>query len=339
MLKRILGAVSVVGAIAGLVYDAASVPISMTLLASGVYLLKLDFDDRRLDSENKKLGIINEKNMPELTFHEKNIDTERQEFLQERYEKARNDFLALVDAKTKTRDKALYNQLAKMERIAGRFLTYLAENPEKISAAGKFIDYYQDRALLLTNRYFELVMTGLDTPEVRERREKVVKALFLMDEAYEAEFHRVLASDFMDIDAEIEVIEGNMKVEGITENNNSNVDADMVTSDSLPPKLNGTTSEKIAQKRRARGYKANEPIEYDRQDVVITKIIQSSLAILLGSFGAHKFYLGKNFQGFVYCLFFWTMIPGVIGFFEGLRYLVMRVDDYYLEYYSNFKRK
>jgi TM2 domain-containing membrane protein YozV len=40
------------------------------------------------------------------------------------------------------------------------------------------------------------------------------------------------------------------------------------------------------------------------------------LALLLGGIGMHKFYLGKNVQGIFYILFCWTLIPGIIAFFE-----------------------
>lgn len=337
MIKLILGAVSLVAAGAGVFADAPAAVLAAPLTLSGAYLLNLYRDERLLNQKNNRLGIITKENMPELTFEEKNIDSERQEFLLERYDKARKDFLALKDAKTKTRDKALHNQLDKMEKIAGRFLTYLSENPEKIPSASKFIDYYQDRALMLVNRYFELAETGLNTPEVNERRQKVVSALFLMDEAYEAEFHKALAAEFMDIDAEIEVIEGNMKGAGITENDSH--DAKDFTQNVLPPDLKGATSKRMAQKKRLAGYKRDAVPVYDKREVITTKLIQSGLAIFLGSFGAHKFYLGKTFQGVIYCLFFWTLIPALLGFFEGLRYLVMRVDDYYDEYYTNLKNK
>lgn len=338
MFKIVLGAVSVIAAGAGFFGEASAALLAAPLGVSGAYLLKLYNDERLLNKKNSRLGVITRENMPKLSFNEKDIEKERQEFLLERYDKAREDFLALKDAKTKTRDKALRDQLEKMEKIAGRFLTYLAENPEKISAANKFIDYYQDRALMLVNRYFELTETGLNTPEVNERRQKVIDALFLMDEAYEAEFHKALAAEFMDIDAEIEVIEGNMKGAGITENSGHDA-MDIAPNNILPPDLKGTTSQRMAQKKRLMGYKGDVVPEYDKKDVVITKLIQSSLAIFLGSFGAHKFYLGKNFQGVLYCIFFWTLIPGMLGFFEGLRYLVMRVDDYYEEYYVNLKKR
>jgi TM2 domain-containing membrane protein YozV len=40
------------------------------------------------------------------------------------------------------------------------------------------------------------------------------------------------------------------------------------------------------------------------------------LALFLGSFGAHHFYLRRTGLGVLYLLFFWTGIPGFIGFIE-----------------------
>lgn len=47
------------------------------------------------------------------------------------------------------------------------------------------------------------------------------------------------------------------------------------------------------------------------------------LGVLLGGLGAHKFYLGKPFQGLLYLVMCWTFIPAIIGFIEGLNYLFM----------------
>lgn len=47
------------------------------------------------------------------------------------------------------------------------------------------------------------------------------------------------------------------------------------------------------------------------------------LALLLGGVGAHKFYLGKPVQAAFYVLFCMTLIPALIGFLEGIRYLMM----------------
>lgn len=51
------------------------------------------------------------------------------------------------------------------------------------------------------------------------------------------------------------------------------------------------------------------------------KVAAGVLALFLGGFGIHKFYMRKPVQGILYLLFFWTAIPAVIAFFEGLIYL------------------
>ncbi len=51
------------------------------------------------------------------------------------------------------------------------------------------------------------------------------------------------------------------------------------------------------------------------------KIAAGLLAIFLGGFGIHKFYMGKIGKGILYLLFSWTFIPSFIAFIEGIIYL------------------
>jgi TM2 domain-containing membrane protein YozV len=50
-------------------------------------------------------------------------------------------------------------------------------------------------------------------------------------------------------------------------------------------------------------------------------------AIVLGSFGVHKFYLKQPVQGCVYLLFCWTGIPTIIGLVEGCVYLLLSDEN------------
>lgn len=52
------------------------------------------------------------------------------------------------------------------------------------------------------------------------------------------------------------------------------------------------------------------------------KVLAGVLGIFLGGIGAHKFYLGKPFQGLLYLALCWTGIPEVLGVIEGIMYLV-----------------
>jgi TM2 domain-containing membrane protein YozV len=62
------------------------------------------------------------------------------------------------------------------------------------------------------------------------------------------------------------------------------------------------------------------------------RLLAALLAILLGTIGAHKFYLGRNTQGVVYLLFFWTLIPTVLGIIEGVVYLSMSDASFSAKY-------
>ncbi|OGV33967.1 MAG: hypothetical protein A2020_11405 [Lentisphaerae bacterium GWF2_45_14] len=60
--------------------------------------------------------------------------------------------------------------------------------------------------------------------------------------------------------------------------------------------------------------------------------IAAILAFFLGTFGIHKFYLGRPFQGLLYLLFCWTAIPGVLGVIEAILYLLTTDDDFHQNY-------
>jgi TM2 domain-containing membrane protein YozV len=46
------------------------------------------------------------------------------------------------------------------------------------------------------------------------------------------------------------------------------------------------------------------------------EVVGVLLALFLGTFGAHHFYLRRNGLGIMYVLFFWTGIPSLAGFIE-----------------------
>ena len=65
-----------------------------------------------------------------------------------------------------------------------------------------------------------------------------------------------------------------------------------------------------------------------------SKTTSGVLGILLGGLGVHKFYLGKHGKGVIYLLTSWTGIPSIIGFIEGIKYLVMDEEEFNKRYNS-----
>jgi TM2 domain-containing membrane protein YozV len=63
-----------------------------------------------------------------------------------------------------------------------------------------------------------------------------------------------------------------------------------------------------------------------------SKTTAGVLALLLGGIGVHKMYLGEWGMGILYLLFFWTMIPGIVSFIEGIILLTMRDEAFVARY-------
>ncbi|MGA6994334.1 MAG: NINE protein [Candidatus Deferrimicrobiaceae bacterium] len=62
------------------------------------------------------------------------------------------------------------------------------------------------------------------------------------------------------------------------------------------------------------------------------RVAAAIFAILLGSFGVHRFYLGQTGWGILYVLFCWTLIPALAGLIEGILYLTMSDEEFEAKY-------
>jgi len=63
-----------------------------------------------------------------------------------------------------------------------------------------------------------------------------------------------------------------------------------------------------------------------------SKLTAGLLALFLGGFGVHKFYMGSWGWGLVLLLFCWTYIPAIIALFDGIRILVMSEETFAEKY-------
>ncbi|MDD6923287.1 MAG: 5-bromo-4-chloroindolyl phosphate hydrolysis family protein [Veillonellaceae bacterium] len=298
--------------------------------------------------------------------------SDSEELLQEKYHKAVSDFQYIEDMRKKIDDFDLKNQLKKMQGVSGRIIRYLHDNPRKIPIASRFIDYYQDRSAVLVKKYVELYDTKLSTDEVRDTRNRIRSMLFSMDEAYENQFQRLISDQLMDMDAELTVMEQNIRADGIKlesrpelekptekkkpEQTMPHDEADTSVSgnmfDSTLDKIDITeengknvlinrggrhprrhTDEHLPDASSGKWLRGrNSSGEITKARVIGNKLTAGMLGIFLGGFGVHKFFLGKTALGIIYAAFFWTGIPWIIGIIEGLRYIVMPVDDFFDQY-------
>lgn len=67
------------------------------------------------------------------------------------------------------------------------------------------------------------------------------------------------------------------------------------------------------------------------------KIVAGILAILLGGFGIHKFYLGYTKEGVIQLLSSLICIGGIIGIIEGILYLTKSDEEFVATYVTGRK--
>ena len=264
------------------------------------------------------------------------MDEERAQLLRENYAKAVTDFRYLQSVQGKLNDKEINSHLSRLQRVAKNLIMNLEKHPERIPTAYKFIDYYQDRAVKIVQQYQDLEETELSTEKVQDLKNRMKSALVSLEDAYAEQFEHILNDQILSVDAELKVMEQQFDAEGIKR---TTIDSDSINDDNVFIEIYNPQSKQLGRKRRPKLARPQVDLnnlsvipEGERAHVIQRKLIQSALAIFFGTFGAHKFYQRKTFWGILYFIFCWTSIPTWIGLLEGIRYLFMPIDDFYLQY-------
>lgn len=264
------------------------------------------------------------------------LSTEQARAAEASWQKALADYDRIEKVRRQIHDVDLSRQLTTIQQESSCMLDYLEKHPDRVPVARRFIDYYQDRAASLSEEFYELEQTRLETEQVRQVRTRLKETLAAFDEAYAAEFEKVMGPQLMDMEAEMTVMQQHLESEGIADDPSRPQPKKQPAAQAKRPSRQDIpfTFGKGRSGRNKSGqgsYSIVPPAV--RGEVVKEKIILSLLAIFLGCIGAHKFYRGKTLAGILYLVLFWTFLPGFIGFIEGVRYLFMPVDDFYEKYY------
>lgn len=96
------------------------------------------------------------------------------------------------------------------------------------------------------------------------------------------------------------------------------------------------------QQPQPMNYQGVQPQVYASEVVaawpVKSKVVAGVLALFLGGFGAHKFYLGQTGLGILYLCFCWTYIPALVSFVEGIIYLCSSDENFSRKYHVRVKQ-
>lgn len=102
----------------------------------------------------------------------------------------------------------------KLYELGDRMLSYLSQNPQKISSARRFFSFYLDTGANILTKYINLITTNPDSPQVQRLTPETVRALDILHDAFMKQFNKLMQNEVMDVEADIELLEKTLHMEG-----------------------------------------------------------------------------------------------------------------------------
>ena len=135
------------------------------------------------------------------------------EFLNERLAEAGSDYNRMQRAVRQIHEQPLLRECQDLIGRAGSILKYLTDNPEKIPAARRYIDYYQETAANVLEHYAELKNTGLSTVETKKVLNSTRESILTLKAAFDLQFEKLMQDELMDLETDLKLLQENLKLE------------------------------------------------------------------------------------------------------------------------------
>ena len=269
-------------------------------------------------------------------------DDDNNKLLMEQFNKGVSDYNYLKNSLAFIKDRSLRREIANLAKTSSNIFSYLQRNPNKIPIARRFIDYYQDTAVKLIQKYVELEKTQLNSENIMELKQRAGDTLASLNCAFKDQFSKIISDQLMDMDAELKVMQQSMQSDGYSAKAQKVDDVQQTKQEEAVENDNNAFKDVVSKfekyDKHLRPKKNDDYMELPpitQSSAMKRKLIAGALGVLFGGFGAHKFYLGKTGWGVFYLVFAWTGIPFIVGFIEGVRYIFMSVDEFIIKYCDN----
>ena len=139
------------------------------------------------------------------------------EFLSERLSEAASDYERMKKAAAQIREQPLRAECSDLVNLAGNILKYLTDNPEKITAARRYIVYYQETAANVLAHYIELKKTGLSTSETEKILQRTQESVATLKAAFNMQFEKLMQNELLDMEADLKLLKQTLRSEGYRE--------------------------------------------------------------------------------------------------------------------------
>ena len=115
-------------------------------------------------------------------------------------------------------DETISAQIDRIEQTTSRIFDHVMAHPEKKTVVRRFLDYYLPTVLKLLNQYDRMDSLGTGGENIDKAKEKITSMLSSVSAAFDKQLDSLFKDDYMDISAEVTVLEQMMQQEGLTNN-------------------------------------------------------------------------------------------------------------------------
>ncbi|HJA67448.1 MAG TPA: 5-bromo-4-chloroindolyl phosphate hydrolysis family protein [Candidatus Mediterraneibacter cottocaccae] len=136
------------------------------------------------------------------------------ELLNERLTEAWADYERMRRATLKITEPDLQASCRELLGTARNIFKYLTDNPEKIPAARRYIDYYQETAANVLEHYVELKNTGLSTKETEKVLKNIRESVATLKAAFDMQFEKLMQNELFDMEADLNLLKQTLMSEG-----------------------------------------------------------------------------------------------------------------------------
>lgn len=97
---------------------------------------------------------------------------------------------------------------------SGKIFSYLEKNRSKIMSARKFFSYYMETTCKILTKYVEFSKLGIEESDADGILTKIENVLDTINTAFERQLESLMASEMLDVESEMSVLESMVKMEG-----------------------------------------------------------------------------------------------------------------------------
>ena len=115
----------------------------------------------------------------------------------------------------KIKDDSVIRKIKGIEEVTAKILAEIKKDPSIFSDARQFLKYYLDSTVKILEKYVELGSQNLNDASIKNSLAKVEGILGDLQAAFEKQLAGLLAHDVMDLDAELNLLQQTIKMEGL----------------------------------------------------------------------------------------------------------------------------